>query len=218
MDNKNKILIITGGQVDVSFLQQLAEREKYSMIIAADKGLIYADKLKLPLNFIVGDFDSVPHDILDRYHEMEVPIKTFPPEKDKTDTDIAIELALMNNPSQIDIVGATGSRLDHVMANIHLLLLPMQLKVKASILDTNNKIYLNKDDFVIKKKEQFGNYVSLMPFAGKITGLSMIGFKYPLNKILLSPGSSLCISNEIKEEEGRIEFDDGILVVFETKD
>lgn len=218
MENNNKILIITGGQVDEAFLKQLTDGENYSMIIAADKGLIYADKLKLPLNFIAGDFDSVPHDILDRYQNTAVPIKTFPAEKDMTDTDIAIELAMRYNPACIDIVGATGSRLDHVIANIHLLLQPMQRKVRACILDMNNKIYLKNDDFIIKKQEQYGKYVSLMPFAGKITGLSMIGFKYPLNNILLQPGSSLCISNEIKEVEGRIEFDDGILVVFETKD
>lgn len=216
--NKNKILIITGGQIEEVFLQESVTREDYSMIIAVDRGLMAADHLKLPIDFIVGDFDSVPLDILKQYENKSVPIKTFPAEKDKTDTEIAIELAIMNNPKRIDIIGATGSRLDHVLANIHLLLLPMQLAIDAYILDSNNKIYLKKDDFTIQKDKQYGSYVSLMPFSGKVSGLTMIGFKYPLKSIMLSPGSSLCVSNEIKAEEGIVEFADGFVIVFETKD
>lgn len=215
---KNRILIITGGQIEEVFLQESVTREDYTMIIAVDRGLMAADRINLPIDYIVGDFDSVPHDILKQYEDKSVPIKTFPAEKDKTDTEIAIELALMNNPERIDIIGATGSRLDHVLANIHLLLLPMQLGVDAYILDLNNKIYLKKDDFIIQRKKQYGNYVSLMPFSGKVSGLTMIGFKYPLKSVMLSPGSSLCVSNEIKAEEGIVEFTEGMVIVFETKD
>lgn len=216
--NKNKILVITGGHIDESFLNKCVIEENYTLIIVVDHGLVAADHLKLPLDFIVGDFDSVPHNILNQYRNSSVSIKTYPAEKDKTDTEIAIELALMNNPESIDIIGATGSRLDHVFANIHLLLMPMELQVAAFIIDPNNKIYLRKDDFVLQKAKQYGNYVSLMPFSGQVSGLTMIGFKYPLNKILLAPGSSLCVSNVLKAEEGKIEFTEGILVVFETRD
>jgi len=217
-NDENKVLIITGGQIDEAFLQECVTNEAYSMIITADHGLLMADRLKLPLDFIVGDFDSVPERILEQYRKISTPIKKFPTEKDKTDTEIAIELALLHNATSIDIIGATGSRLDHVLANIHLLMLPMQLNVKAHILDPNNKIYLKKEDFKVNKNEQYGNFLSLMPLSGNVTGLSMIGFKYPLKSITLSPGSSLCISNEIVDEEAIVEFTEGILIVFETKD
>jgi thiamine pyrophosphokinase len=215
---ENKILIITGGCVDDAFLSDYLLQEQYSMIIAADSGLAAADRLNIELDYIVGDFDSVSETVLQKYRKLSTPIKTFPKEKDKTDTQIAIELALMNHANHLDIIGATGSRLDHVLANIHLLLLPMQLKVRASLIDGNNRIYLRQKSFNLKKQEQFGDYVSLLPFTEKVRGLTLRGFKYPLNQIVLTSGNSLGISNEIMEEEASVEFTEGILLVIESRD
>lgn len=214
----NKILIITGGQIEDSFLKDRLLRERYAMIIAADHGLVVADRLNIGLDFILGDFDSTPKEILEKYQEISVPIETFPTEKDKTDTQLAIEFALMHKATAIDIIGATGSRLDHVFANIQILMLPMQLKVDACIIDSHNKIYLRNDSFFIKKDEQYGDFVSLLPFGEKVSGLTLKGFKYPLNNISYASGYSLGISNQIEDEEARVELSEGILVVFETKD
>ena len=214
----NKILIISGGMIEDAFLSDLIDRENYSMVIAADHGLNAADRLNIKLDFIVGDFDSVSEPILRKYQEISTPIKTFPTEKDKTDTQIAIELALMHNAGEIHIVGATGTRLDHVLANIHLLLLPMHLKIDTFLLDPYNKIYLKNKSFTIQKKNQFGEYISLLPFSDRVSGLTLTGFKYPLNHITYSTGSSLGISNEIKAEEALIQISEGILVVIESRD
>ena len=218
MEKDKKILIITGGRIEDSFLVDLVKKGQYSKIIAADHGLMAADRLGLTLDYIVGDFDSVSEVVLKKYHEISTPIQTFPTEKDKTDTQIAIELALMHNATAIDIVGATGSRLDHVLANIHLLLLPMQLNIKACILDTNNRIYLQNQSFTIHKERQYGDYVSLLPFTEKVSGLTLNGFKYPLNQITYNAGSSLGISNEIKDEAAKVEISEGILIVIESRD
>lgn len=218
VDQKDRILIITGGFIQEAFLRELTQKETYSMIIAADHGLVMADKLNLPLDFIVGDFDSVPDEILLKYREALTPIITYPTEKDKTDTQIALELALTHGPSAIDLVGATGSRLDHTLANLHLLLLPLQHKVDAYLLDSHNRISLQQDNFTLTRTGQYGDYVSLLPFSEEVRGLSLIGFKYPLEEVTIKRGSSLGISNELVAEEGRVELQEGILIVFETKD
>ena len=217
-NNENKVLIITGGLVLEEFLSRLVKKEQYSMMIAVDYGLTVADRLNLPLDYIVGDFDSVSEELLQKYSDKAIPIQTFPTEKDKTDTQIAIELALMYNATSIDLVGATGNRLDHVLANIHLLMLPMQLSIDACILDSNNKIYLKKENFSIQKEKQYGNFVSFLPFAGKVSGLILKGLKYPLNGITLTAGSSLGISNVIMEEKAEVKFTEGILIVVEAMD
>ena len=217
-DRKDRILIITGGFIEEEFLKELLEKEAYSMIIAADHGLMMSDRLHIPLDYIVGDFDSVPEEILNKYRKASVPMKTFPTEKDKTDTQIAIELALMHNPRAIDLVGATGSRLDHTLANLHLLMLPMQLKVETYLLDRHNKISLRRSGFTLLKAGQYGDFVSLLPFTGEVKGLTLTGFKYPLEQVTMTAGSSLGISNEIAEEEARVELQEGILIVFETRD
>lgn len=217
-NNDNKILIVTGGKIEDAFLLEYTKKERYAKIIAVDRGLIAIDRLQLSVDFIVGDFDSVSKDILDKYKDKSTPIETFPTEKDKTDTQIAIELALMHNPSAIDVIGATGSRLDHVLGNIHLLLLPMQLGIQACLLDSNNKIYLRNTSFSIRMEKQFGDFVSLLPFSEAVSGLTLEGFKYPLHHITLTAGTSLGISNEIKDDEAVIEFSEGVLLVIESRD
>jgi thiamine pyrophosphokinase len=218
VEKENKILVITGGRIEDQFLSDLIKKEQYSMIIAADSGLAAADRLNLTLDFIVGDFDSVPEKVLAKYRETSTPTLTFPTEKDKTDTQIALELALMHSPSCIDIAGGMGTRLDHTMANVHLLLLPMQLGISACLIDSKNRISLQSHNFSIRKAEQYGQFVSLLPFTEKVSGLTLTGFKYPLDHITLSSGSSLGISNEIVEETALVELTEGILLVFESRD
>ncbi len=213
----NSVLIITGGKVEEKFIRSMLSKEQFSMIIAVDFGLVAVDSLGLSPDYIVGDFDSVPEDILRRYQESSV-VETYPREKDKTDTQIAIELAIQHNATSITLVGATGSRLDHTMANIHLLLLPLSKNIDAYIMDEHNRIYLRQESFRIEKQKQHGDYVSLLPFSDEIQGLTLVGFYYPLNKITLRSGSSLGVSNEIVEEVARVEFDCGTLLVIESDD
>lgn len=213
-----KILLITGGNIEEAFLEDLLMNEKYSLIIAADRGLLTADKLNIKPDYIIGDFDSVPPYLLSEYKTKDIPIETFPRMKDKTDTHIAFEMALKRNPSSIDLVGAIGSRMDHTIANIDLLLSALNQGVSARILDGYNNIYLKNNSFIIDKKNQHGDFISLLPFSYQVKGLRLYGFKYPLNGITLTHGSSLGISNELEAEEGRVEFEEGILAVFETKD
>jgi thiamine pyrophosphokinase len=214
----DNVLIITGGRIEDSFLRQLLSREQFSSIIAVDYGLAAVDRLGITPNYIVGDFDSVSEVVLERYREKSIPTLTFPKEKDKTDTQIALELAMSLPAAQLVLVGATGSRLDHTMANLHLLLLPLQQGIDACIIDENNKLYLKRESFRIERKQQHGNYVSLLPFGEAVSGLTLKGFYYPLDSILLTAGSSLGISNEIKEDEALVEFEKGTLLVIEARD
>lgn len=216
--NNKKILIVTGGYLEEEFLQTLLSKEKYSIIIAADRGLLALDILSIKPDYILGDFDSVPLDVLAKYKGKTIPIDIYPSMKDKTDTHIAFEKALSLNPSIIDLVGATGSRMDHTISNIDLLMLALNQGVSARILDSNNKIYLKKDSFSIYKEGQHGDFISLLSFSFQVNGLKLHGFRYPLDGITLEAGSSLGVSNELVSEEGRVEFDDGVLLVLETKD
>ena len=218
MTEDRKILIITGGFIEDDFMKNVVVKEKYKMIIAVDKGLHTADSYNLPLDFIVGDFDSVSGNVLKKYEASSIPIQRFPKEKDKTDTQLAIEMALNHDATKIDIVGATGSRMDHMLANIYLLLLPLRASVDACIIDGHNKIYLKDKDFSIEQSHQYGKFLSLLPLGEKVSGLVLKGVKYPLDHVELHVGSSLGISNEIKEKKAIIEFEEGILIVIESRD
>ena len=218
-------LIITGGAIQEAFAGDYLRKTKFGYTIAADKGLVFCRKMEILPDLIVGDFDSADHDALGYYRE-QFPerILRFRPEKDETDTEIALTKALermARRPEEkgsITILGATGTRLDHVLGNIQLLKKAVEAGVSCFLVDANNRIRLIRESCRIRREEQFGRYVSLIPFTPKVTGVTLKGFKYPLTDYTLLSGKAIGVSNEITGEAGEISFLDGLLLVIESRD
>ena len=117
-----KTLIITGGNIDTDFALSFIEKLKADYVIGVDRGLLFCYEQKIMPDYIVGDFDSLPNGILEWYKKnSNVPVREYNPVKDATDTMIALEKALELKSSQIWILGGTGTRIDHVLCNIHIL-------------------------------------------------------------------------------------------------
>ena len=188
-------------------------------IIAGDKGLEALYQLKIIPNHVVGDFDSVSSEILEFYKKQsQIIFHTFNAEKDNTDTDIAFKLAIQLKSSKITILGALGKRMDHAIANIHILKDALEANIPCQIIDEHNRIYLINKEMTLEKDKVYGKYVSLIPLTSTVEGLTLTGFKYPLNHYTLPIGTSLGISNEIITDTAHIEMKNGILIVIESRD
>ena len=212
-----KTLIITGGRFNKEFAVSLLKKNEYAYIIAVDYGLAYAKSLGVVPDLIVGDFDTYGTEGLKEYEEKGCVIRRFNPEKDDTDTEIAINCALKMG-LDIDIIGAFGGRADHFLSNVNNLLTALKAGIIARLLDEGNIIFLKDRSFEVTAETVPYTYFSLLPFAGAVTGLTIKGFKYALDGYDLKPGSSRCISNELTMKTGNIIFDDGILVVINSED
>ena len=140
------------------------------------------------------------------------------PIKDATDTHMAVLEAIKLNPKAITILGATGGRLDHMMGNLALLKLCVDKGIPACIIDQQNKITMIDKQLKISKCNQYGKYVSLIPFSDEVTGITLTGFAYGLSDATMIKADTIGISNEIREEEGFITIKSGYLMVMETKD
>ena len=188
-------------------------------IIAGDRGLEALYQLKIIPNHVVGDFDSVSPEILEFYKKQpQIIFHTFNSEKDNTDTDIALKLAIQLKSSKITILGALGKRMDHAIANIHILKDALEANIPCQIIDEHNRIYLINKEMTLEKDKVYGKYVSLIPLTSTVEGLTLTGFKYPLNHYTLPIGTSLGISNEIITDIAHIEMKKGILIVIESRD
>ena len=213
----SRAIILSGGEIDIGFLKKQAFGRE-DRIICADRGLFAADRLSLVPDLIVGDFDSGDPAVMAKYKETGVKILSFPPEKDDTDTELALHMAMEKAPEEIWIYGGSGTRLDHTLANIGLLKQPMERGIRAYLCDERNRICMMRGSYSIKKTEQFGTYISLLPFGGDAKGVTLRGFQYPLENAVIAAGSSLGVSNELISEEGIIEVKEGILLVMESRD
>ncbi len=218
-----KTLIVTGGNIEKELLlktiNETKNETKFENIIAVDNGLKILNEINIKPNHIVGDFDTVKSEILDLYKEdTSIKIHKFNPIKDNTDTDIAIRLAVEFKSDEIIILGAIGTRVDHLLGNIHVLKYALDSNIKCKIIDENNEIQLIDKTTIIKKKDITKKYISLIPLTEKVEHINLKGFKYELKNGTLAMGSSLGISNEISKEEAIIEFDNGILIMINSKD
>lgn len=201
-----KTLIVTGGDINLEQLREYEEEYRKQNIIAVDKGLEKLSKLNITPTHVVGDFDSVSNGILKQYQSnSQIKFHKYQPEKDNTDTDIAVKLAIELKSDTITILGALGKRMDHSLANIHILKYALDAKIPCQIVDTHNKIYLIKENMILYKNESYGKYISLIPLTTEVEGITLNGFKYPLKNASLVIGKSLGISNEIVEEVATIE-------------
>ena len=210
-------LIVTGGEINKNFLKKHLKINKYDIIIAVDKGLETLDILNINPNYVVGDFDSIDKTILRKYENTQIEIIKLNPEKDLTDTHSAINLAIGLKSKKIIIIGAIGTRLDHTIANIHILKLAIDKGINIKIINETNEITLINNSIKIYKDQNY-KYISLIPLTTTVENITLKGFKYPLTKRTLYIGDSLGISNEQLQQEGEIQLENGELTLIRSKD
>ena len=212
-------MIISGGTIDDEFVLQMLNEIQAEYVIGVDRGLQFLYRNHVMPTHIVGDFDSVKAELVEYYEKQtQVPIRKFRPEKDASDTEIALHLAIELGAEKVWILGGTGSLFDHVMANIQILKIAQDHGVKAYLQDSNNRIFLAEKEVMLCKQNQFGDYFSVFPFGGIVEDISIEGAKYPLSHYRLCPNSSMCVSNELQEEQVKITFPTGMIVLMETRD
>jgi thiamine pyrophosphokinase len=103
------------------------------------------------------------------------------------------------------------------LGNIQILKEALDNKIKARMINSNNEIILINKRTILKKNNYY-KYISLIPLTTKVEQLTLIGFKYELNKRTLQIGQSIGISNEQTAEDAVIEMKEGILIVIKSKD
>ena len=216
-----KILIITGGGFDLTVAKELVNQGslcEYDYCIAADRGVKYCFDLGITPDYCIGDFDSFEGGFEGVKAMYSGELKRYPCEKDDTDTHLALNAAIELKATEIDILGATGTRLDHVLANINILYVAYKAGVVARIIDGNNVISIMEDRALFAKNECFGKYFSIIPYTEKCEGVTLKGFKYNLSDGIIERASSLGVSNEVVEDFAEITIKSGTAIIIQSRD
>lgn len=201
---KNRAVIMAAAEItEYSFYTP----EPGDFAICADRGYVHALKLGITPDILLGDFDSL---------EMPLPpkveIRTYPAEKDETDLQIAISCALEKGFENILVIGATGGRTDHFLANVFLLHWAKERGAAVVLEDETTRIRLLEGCMTLENRKN--TYLSLLALCGDAQ-VSVSGVKYPLERAILPFGSTLGVSNEFAEEHACIEVHRGSVLVLE---
>lgn len=213
-----KTIIVSGGEINKETLIKIFLNNKFDNIIASDRGLEELHNYNIKPNYIIGDFDSISTNILDKYvNDSTTNIIKLNPEKDYTDTHMAAKLAIQLQSNNVTIIGATGTRMDHTISNIHILKEFIDNNIECIIINENNKIKLINKKTILNIDNEY-KYTSLIPLTTSVEGLTLKGFKYPLLNATLNIGQSIGISNEQIKDKATINISDGILILIQSKD
>lgn len=179
-------------------------------VIGVDGGCRYLTPLALKPDRLIGDFDSTEDLVALRSSWPEIACDVYLPEKDFTDAELAIDVALSYHPTTIVFVGCFGGRMDHEFANL-LLLERIPKPIESYAINENNIVQWVSAPFekVVYKENFAHKYLSLIPLVKRFEGVTLRGVKYPLDKAQIEIGHTLGVSNELKSHKGEIVIESG---------
>jgi thiamine pyrophosphokinase len=193
------------------------------LVIAADGGARHAAGLDVTIDRWVGDGDSIGPEALASLEAAGVPIERSRPDKDESDTELAIAAALREGAEAVVIVGALGGRrIDHELANIALLAMPGLAERPATILDASTRITLirapgRKGEAVDRPLPgRPGDLVSLLPVGAGVEGVTTRGLAYALADEPLPAGPARGLSNVRTAPNAAVVVRRGFLLVVES--
>lgn len=210
-----KAIIVSGGKAPSKQLL-LNEIKNSNLIIGADKGCEVLYNYNISPNYILGDFDSADKDIIKAMEVSGCEKIKYKKEKDFTDTEIAFNLAVEKGAKEIVLLGGTGTRYDHSLSNLGLMLKALKMSIILKIIDDNNIIFLTDKSIILKGNK--GDTISFHAYCECVKKLNICGSKYDLINYDLYLGDGLTTSNEFIGNDIKITFDSGILMVLYTKD
>ena len=177
---------------DLAITERLTAQVAGTRVIAADGGMRHARALGVTPELWVGDFDSAPEALLDEWQGIER--QPYPRAKNATDGEIAVDTAIARGATSLVIAGALGGeRTDHAVMHL-LLALSLTERGIATLLTTGEEEARALLGGQIRIDLPKGALFSILPFS-VLSGLTIEGARYPLDRAEIEAGSSRTVSN-----------------------
>lgn len=207
---KNILIVTSYIEGNIEQIQNLIDSLDWDFLICADGGYKFAEQLNIPIDLVVGDFDSCNGIIPQHLKTIVVPV-----EKDDTDLQLALKLAVEKEPKKITILGGIGGRVDHTIGNIQNIVHYSSFVPDITLIDPFQSITVQRPGTRIYKGAKNTKF-SAFAFTEEVTGVTYKGAYYPLENHTLNQNFPLGISNEFLTDEIEVTTKSGILIVIRT--
>lgn len=194
-----------------SWLKQMIRPDDF--LICADGGFHHTEAIERTPDILLGDFDSGKKPINASFE-----LTAFPPEKDYTDSMLALKTGIERGFKDFLLLGGLGGRIDHSFANLSLLTYALDENVTLKLADEQNTLEVIRDESKSFKRGETGEMLSVFPLGGYAYGVTLKGVKYPLNEYTMEAVCSLGVSNEITDEFANITVAKGTLLIVRSHD
>ena len=206
--------IYTGGTV---FCELVTEKpEKGDLVIAADAGYLTAKRMGITPDILLGDFDTLGEENIPEGIEC----LRVPAEKNDTDTQLAVQVAIERGAGEIVIIGGLSGRVDHTLSTLAVLedlWGRKEGRIFATLTDGKNRVRFIRNSGTILPRSQY-RFFSLIAADDVVKGVTLEGCKYPLKNGRISRRRQWAVSNEIAGNCTLIEIRRGGVWVIESMD
>lgn len=211
-----KALLFANGEPNPGLMVRRALSMAHdARIIAADGGARIAHTYGYRVDAVIGDMDSLSELEVQMLQQYGAAVHRYPPQKDETDLELALKLAIAEKASWLRIIGGIGGRFDQMLANVYLLALPELQGIDAGLVAGNQAIYvLRAGEHPIQGAA--GDTISLLPMGGDAEGVTTEGLQYPLDDETLYFGPARGISNVMLHTTAKVILASGLLLVVHT--
>lgn len=197
------VIICASPYNQPEFIKSELRNDDY--IICADGGYDTAKSIGINPDIIIGDFDSSITPIPDNIQKIILPV-----EKDDTDSIYCIKYGISKGYKEFLLLGATGSRADHFYANLALLKFAHNNDCTAVLKDSKTSIYYTENNLDLHCNSCT---VSVFPFGCSQAVVSLNGFKYPADKLVMTSEFPIGTSNIVTNETATINVHSGGVLV-----
>ncbi|MFR7349796.1 thiamine diphosphokinase [Peptoniphilus sp.] len=205
-----KGLIVSGG--NRVRRETLFENIEDRFIVVADGGIKNLVGTDIIPDEVLGDFDSIDEEGKSFIEKNNIKIEKYPSRKDFTDTELCLEVLLKKGADDIIILGATGTRLDHMFSSMFLLERLKKESVAGKFIDDYNEVSFISNETVEVKKNKY-KYLSIVPVSKEVC-LTLNGTEYEVENLKFNRFTTIAVSNEVKDEVAKIEIDgEGFLIL-----
>jgi len=212
MEEPTTAIVLAGGDaVDPDVVEDLPDD---AFIVAADSGLDQALGLGLEVDLLVGDMDSVSPQALAAYGE--VPTEVHPTDKDHTDLELGLRAAVRMGVDRIIIVGGSGGRLDHFLANALLVSSVDFAQIDVEWLTGDARLHVVHGSTRLHCTP--GRPISLLAVHGPAIGVTTQGLQWNLTNEDLQPGATRGVSNIFRTPVATVSVREGTLLAVLTGD
>ncbi|MBC8313567.1 MAG: thiamine diphosphokinase [Candidatus Cloacimonetes bacterium] len=184
-------------------------------IIAADGGANFLCEIGIFPHILIGDCDSILPKNLELLEKKSI-VKKFPVDKDKSDTELALDYCMKNDFRDIVLINALNGALSHSLANLFLIEKYVENRdINLHFLNRKNEIFVVKNH--INLSTEIGSKISLISLTNFVNVEEMSGLKFSLKNEKLFRKSSRGISNKCLEQKVSIKISSGILLVIKAR-
>lgn len=190
-------LLVAGGRAPAdSWLHEAATGR---VLFSIDRGADACLSAKVLPSLYIGDNDSVSPDTLEWIHNSHIETKCFLSEKDKTDTQLALDLLAEQQDAFVVLSGGFGGRFDHAFSLLYSL---AGTNLHGCIADDCEFLLVLRDgDAVTLHLSSIPKSVSLLPLSPVCSGVSIDGVHWPLVDATLRQHDPYAVSNRLSSPD-----------------